>query len=242
MVVREAATDEAGERGRADQGDQLQPERIDAGGAGGVLVLANGLHAETQARSRERGHRRDRQHGQGQRQPVAIRQAIGGDRRLGQRRDLGERVPHGDPEDLAQRQRADGEVGAAQPEGRPADQQRERDGHEGAGDHPDHDGRARDPQHAGDQRAQPEEGRVTEVDLAGVTGDDVPGLRQRDRQEHEEEEVQDVLAAHHERNRGQGGDDDEARRRRGRAHHFAKSPCGRATSTTRKMTRPTTSR
>jgi hypothetical protein len=58
---------------------------------------------------------------------------------------------------------------------------------------------AADPQRARDERAEPEERRVAQIHLSGVSGDDVPALGQRDEQQHEEDEVQHVVAANGER-------------------------------------------
>ena len=90
----------------------------------------------------------------------------------------GQHVADRGPEDLGQRQRPDGEVGAAQPE------RGEADGSANSG----RDRGARRPwrRRMGtppiqsvrvDQSAEAEEGRVPQVHLAGVARDDVPALR-----------------------------------------------------------------
>src|SRR2546428_365629 len=137
---------------------------------------------------------------------------------------------------------ADGEVGASETEGDGADEQRERGRGQRAQRRPREHRPLGDPERARDEGAEAEERRVAEVDLAGVAGDDVPRLGERNREEHEEEEVQHVVAPDDERHRRQSGQRRHAEREPPATAHRAKSPRGRATSTARKMTRPTTSR
>ena len=84
----------------------------------------------------------------------------------------------GDPQHLGHPQRADREVGAAQPEGGYADDHGEaaaasppRTNASGKGSPPSQSVRV-------NQRADAEEGRVTEAGLAGKAGQDVPALGQ----------------------------------------------------------------
>src|SRR5207247_506749 len=88
------------------------------------------------ARGAEGRHRQDGDGGEAEREIVPARQPVASDRRRGERRDLREHVAHGDAEDLAERERADREVGTAQPEGHRADEEREQAG-DGRG--PDHE-------------------------------------------------------------------------------------------------------
>ena len=87
---------------------------------------------------------------------------------------------------------------------------------------------------------------MTEIHLPGVAGHDVPALRQRDREQDQEDEVQHVVAARDQRQERQpaeaGQDADRPRALAPGGGHLPKSPRGRTTSTTTKITRPTTSR
>src|SRR3989454_271587 len=141
-----------------------------------------------------------------------------------------------------ERQGADGKVGAAEPEGRRADEEREHDGDGGAGDHGGEHRRPGDPERTGRQGAESEERRVPQIHLARVARDDVPALRECDREEDEEEEVQHVVALDDERDRGQRDGGREPDRAGAPPAHRTNSPRGRATRTTKKMTSPTTSR
>ena len=149
-------------------------------------------------------------------------------------------------QDLAQGQRADREVGAAQAEGGRPDQQGQGDGHRAPAAIASQDGRARDPEGARGQRAQAEEGGVAQVHLARVARDDVPALGHRDREQDEQHEVQHVVAAGEERQRRERGERHQDRHRppplAGHRDSRPNRPCGRSTSTTTKITRPTTSR
>src|SRR5436309_3301752 len=206
------------------------------------LLLADRLHAEAGPRAREGRHDADGRRRQREREIVAVGEAVGADRRRRQRRDLGQHVADGDTQDFAERERADGEVGASETEGDRADEQRERGRGQRAQPRPREHRPLGDPERARDEGAEAEERRVAEVDLAGVAGDDVPRLGERHREEHEEEEVQHVVAPDDEWHRRQGGQRRHAEREPPATAHRAKSPRGRATSTARKMTRPTTSR
>src|SRR3989441_227259 len=229
-------------RRREHKGQELEPERADAAGLGRLFVLADRLHAEAGPRALEGRHDADGRRRQREREIVAVGEAVGADRRRRQRRDLGQHVADGDAQDFAERERADGEVGASKTEGDGADEQRERSRGQRAQRRPREHRPLGDPERARDEGAEAEERRVAEVDLAGVAGDDVPRLSERNREEHEEQEVQHVVAPDDERHRRQSGQRRHAEREPPATAHRAKSPRGRATSTARKMTRPTTSR
>src|SRR5712691_10962184 len=85
VVVGEEPAGEPCQRRREHQGQQLQPERADAAGLRGVLVLADRLHAETEARGAEGRHRQDGDGGEAEREIVTVRQPVAGDRRRGER-------------------------------------------------------------------------------------------------------------------------------------------------------------
>src|SRR5436309_4459307 len=241
VVIGEEPARKPGERRREHQGQELEPERADAAGLGRLFALADRLHGEAGPRALEGRHDADGRRRQREREIVAVGEAVGADRRRRQRRDLGQHVADGDTQDFAERERADGEVGASETEGDRADEQRERGRGQRAQPRPREHRPLGDPERARDEGAEAEERRVAEVDLAGVAGDDVPRLGERHREEHEEEEVQHVVAPDDERHR-QGGQRRHAEREPPATAHRAKSPRGRATSTARKMTRPTTSR
>src|SRR5213596_888701 len=242
VVVGEEPTGEPRERRRERERQELEPERADAARLGRLLVLADRPHAEPETRAAQRRDDGDGGGGQREREVVPVGEAIACDRRRGQRGDLRAHVAHRDAEDLAERERADGEVRAAQPEGRRADQEREPDGDGGAGDHGAEHWGSGDPERAGRQGAETEERRVPQVHLPRVARDDVPALGERDREEDEEEEVQHVVAPDDEGDRGQRGGGREAERAGAAPRHRTNSPRGRATRTTKKTTRPTTSR
>src|SRR3989441_6159596 len=242
MVVGEGAAGEPGERRRERERQELEPERADAARLGRLLVLADRAHAEPETRAAERRDDDDGDGGEREREVVAVGQAITRDRRRGQRRDLRAHVAHRDAENLAEREGADGKVGAAEPEGRRADEEREHDGDGGAGDHGGEHRRPGAPERTGRQGAESEERRVPQIHLPRVARDDVPALRECDREEDEEEEVQHVVAPDDERDRGQRDGGREPDRAGAPPAHRTNSPRGRATRTTKKMTSPTTSR
>src|SRR6266852_1529517 len=136
----------------------------------------------------------------------------------------------------------------ARSEGGGPDGQGEDGSGRGARHHGKKDRGAPGPEGARDQGAESEEGGVSQVHLPNVAGEDIPALRQRDREQDKKDEVEDVVASdgqRQERQRGEGEENAGAPgelasiRERG---HRPKSPRGRTQSTTTKMTRPTTSR
>src|SRR5205823_4792305 len=246
VVVGEESARQSGQRRRQRERRQLQRERADAGRLRRLLVLADRAHAEAEARGRERGHRDDRHGREAERQVVALREPVARDGGRGQRGDLRQHVADGGPQYFAEGQGADGEVGAAQPECRHADHQREEHGRGRARRHGQQHRDAVRPQRARDQRAEAEERGVAEIHLSGVAGDDVPRLREYDRQQDQEHEVQNVVARRREgqqreqRERGEDGGGPAALVAARR--HRPKSPRGRTVSTTTKITSPTISR
>lgn len=203
--VRLHRTGQTGEGGAHGERDELHPEAVDAHGERGGLVLADGDPGPADAGvaaapEDEDDDGRDQQHqeevvrepadgepadvvrdAQVEAQDVQVRDgrdAVGavGDVRAGGA--VG--VVHGDTEDLTEAEGHDGQVVAAQPQGRRADQHTE----DQRGERADQDGGPEGEVHAerragraGDQRgrvgADAEEGDVAEVEQAGEADDDV---------------------------------------------------------------------
>jgi len=203
VVVGEEAARESRQRRREHEREKLEPERTHSGSLRGVLVFADRPHAEPGPRGPEQPRRDDGKRCQGQRKIVAMGESIAPDDARRERGDLGQDIGDRRAEDLAQRERADGEIGAAEPEGGGSNREREECGHGRARRHREENRRPRDPQCARHERADAEEGGVPQVDLPDVAGQDVPARRQRDREQDEKDEVEDIVALRGLRQKGQ---------------------------------------